>query len=168
MTYGKIIGLITVTGGESDYKNDYKFIIKYLRDIITEYDLKLMGIGYDPHNADGFLEDLESFGVPMIQITQSARFLNDGTEDIQLNVKSKKIKYDVKNELLTWSACNAKIVKNSFDEKKIDKEPKARTKRIDPIDALIDSHIAFMKLKKEESRDYDKEMKDYLEMMNWR
>ena len=71
-------GLITVTGGAMDFKNDYKFIIRHLRDLIAEYELKPLGIAYDPHNADGILSDLEEFGVPLMMITQSARFLNDG------------------------------------------------------------------------------------------
>ena len=87
---------------------------------------------------------------------------------IQLNIKSKKIEYDEKNELLSWSFSNAKVVKNSFGEIKIDKEPKAKTKRIDPADACIDAHVAYMKLGKEETIDVNKEMEDYLQKMNWR
>lgn len=159
--------LITVTGGQSTYKNDYKFIIKYLKDIIEKYDLELQGIGYDPHNADGFLADLEEFGVPLLEVKQSARFLHDGTEDMQLNIESKKIKYNKKEELLSYSVSNAKIVKNSFGEKKIDKEKNAKNKRIDPVDAMIDAHITQMKLKEEETVDYNKEMEDYLQTMGW-
>ena len=160
--------LITITGGQSDFKKDYKFIINHLKDLIQEYSLILKGIGYDPHNADTFLQDLEIFGVPLLQITQSARFLNDGTVDIQLNIESKKLKYEKTNGLLSWSACNAKIVKNSFGEKKVDKEPTAKTKRIDPIDAMIDAHIAFMKLSKDEKVDYKKQMEEYLKTMGWK
>lgn len=161
-------GLITVTGGVNEYKNDYKFIVNHLRDLITEYDLDLKAIGYDPHNADGFLADLEEFGVPLLSITQSARFLNDATVDMRLDVKSNKIEYDVENELLSWSFSNAKTVANSFGEIKVDKEPKAKTKRIDPVDACIDAHVAYMKLKEEEHVDTNKEMENYLKMMNWR
>lgn len=161
------LGLITVTGGESTYKNDYKFIIKYLKDILNEYNLQLQAIGYDPHNADGFLGDLEEFGVPLLEIRQSARFLHDGTEDMQLCIESGKIKYNKKEELLSYSVSNAKIVRNSFNEKKVDKEPNARTKRIDPVDAMINAHITQMKFKEAEKIDYDKEMKNYLETMGW-
>lgn len=160
-------GLITVTGGQTTFKNDYKFIIKYLKDIIEKYNLELQGIGYDPHNADGFLSDLEEFGVPLLEIKQSARFLHDGTEDMQLNVESRKIKYNKNEELLSYSVSNAKIVKNSFGEKKIDKEKNAKNKRIDPCDAMIDAHITQMKLKEEEKIDYNKEMEDYLNNMGW-
>lgn len=159
--------LITVTGGQDTYKNDYKFIIKYLKDIIKEYDLQIQAIGYDPHNADGFLSDLEEFGVPLLEIRQSARFLHDGTEDMQLCIESGKIKYNKKEELLSYSVSNAKIVRNSFDEKKVDKEPNAKTKRIDPVDAMINAHITQMKFKEKETIDYEQEMKDYLDTMGW-
>lgn len=141
-------GQITVTGGETDFKNDYSFIFKMLRDLIKTYQIKLGAIGYDPHNADGVMKDLESFGVPLLEIRQSCRFLNDATVDIQLLVKSGKIKYSREQQLFRWSVVNAITVSNSFDEIKIDKMPNARTRRIDPDDAWVDAHTAFMKLGK--------------------
>lgn len=158
------MGLITVTGDSGAYKNDYSFIIKHLKELQERYDLVYDGIGYDPHNADGFLNDLEEFGCPLLMITQSARFLNDGTVDVQLLVKSNQIEYDEDNELLTYSICNAKVVKNSFGEIKIDKEPRALTKRIDPADAGIDAHIARMKLASDKPVDMDKHLDDYFAM----
>lgn len=160
--------LITVTGGSGDFKNDYKFIINHLKCIQEEYDIKFLGIGIDPHNADGILGDLEEFGCPVLIVTQSARFLNDATVDVQLSVKSEKVKYNKENELLTWSVLNAKIVKNSFGEKKVDKEPKAKFKRIDPVDAWIDARTVMMKYKTKEVIDVQSELDKYLEMMKWK
>ena len=40
---------------------------------------------------------------------------------------------------------NAKTVANSFGEIKIDKEPRKINKRIDPVDAAINAHVAYMK-----------------------
>ena len=157
--------LITVTGGSSEFKNDYKFIISHLKKLIEEYQLNIKAIGYDPHNADGFLSDLEEFGVPLLEVTQSAKFLNDATLDMQLNIKSGNVEYNKYNELLSWSFTNAKIVANSFGEIKVDKEPKARNKRIDPVDACIDAHVAFMKFK--EDLNLEQEMNNYLEAMGW-
>ena len=158
-------GLITITGGYNDYKNDYKFIISYLRQVISEYDLDIKAIGYDPHNADGFLADLEELGIPLFEITQSAKFLNDATVDMQLNVKSEKIEYDKSNELLSWSFANAKIVSNSFGEIKVDKEKNHRNRRIDPVDACIDAHVAYMKF--EDDIDINAEMNNYMKAMGW-
>lgn len=157
--------LLTVTGGVNEYKNDYKFIIAHLKQIIEEYQLNIKAIGYDPHNADGFLSDLEELGIPLLEVTQSAKFLNDATVDMQLNVKSGVIEYNKFNELLSWSFSNAKVVANSFGEIKVDKEPKARTKRIDPVDTCIDAHVAYMKFK--EDINLDAEMESYLEAMGW-
>jgi phage terminase large subunit-like protein len=159
--------LVTVTGGANDFKNDYKFIINDLKRIRDEYDLKFTGIGIDPHNADGILADLEELGCPVIVITQSCKSLNDATVDIQLLVKSEDIDYNVNNELLTWSALNASIVRNSFDEIKIDKKPGARFKRIDPIDALIDAHACNLKNKTKEVVDVAGELDNYLKAMGW-
>lgn len=160
--------LITVTGGVNDYKNDYKFIIKDLKHIKEEYDITFLGIGIDPHNADGILAELEEFGCPVVIIVQSCKSLNDATTDMQLLVKSEDLEYNAKNELLTWSFLNAKIVRNSFDEIKVDKKPGKRFKRIDPVDACIDAHACKLKNKTKEVVDVDNELDKYLELMGWK
>lgn len=160
--------LITVTGGAGDFKNDYKFIIKDLKRIKEEYDLKFLGIGIDPHNADGIISDLEEFGCPVVIIVQSCKSLNDATVDIQLLVKSEDLEYHHGNELLTWSFLNAKIVRNSFDEIKVDKKPGQRFKRIDPVDAVIDAHAIMLKNKTKEVVDVESELDRYLIAMGWK
>ena len=140
-------GLITVTGGSSDYMNDYKFIVKHLAELKERYGLNFLGIGIDPSNASGVLQDLEEFGCPVVTITQSARNLNDATVAVQLLTKGKQLEYDKRNELLTWSMVNAAITRNSFEEIKVDKKPGQRFKRIDPVDAVIDAHALMLMTK---------------------
>lgn len=159
--------LLTVTGGFNDFKNDYKFIISHLKKLQEKYNLKFKGIGIDPHNADGVLSDLEDFGCPVVLVTQSCKSLNDATCEIQLLVKSNNIEYNRSNELLTWSFCNAAIVRNSFDEIKVDKKPGQRFKRVDAVDACVDAHAVLLKFKKKELISADDEMSKYLEYMNW-
>lgn len=159
--------LITVTGGSGDFKNDYKFIIRDLERIRDEYELTYLGIGIDPHNADGILSDLESFGCPVVVITQSCKGLNDATVDIQLLVRSNLIEYAESNELLTWSFLNARIVRNSFDEIKVDKKPGLKYKRIDPVDACVDAHAVMLKNKTVETVDVDDALTEYLRAMGW-
>lgn len=160
--------LITVTGGDGDFKNDYKFIIKDLKRIKEEYDINFLGIGIDPHNADGILSDLESFGCPVVIIAQSCKSLNDATVDMQLLVKSKSLEYFEDNELLSWSFLNAKIVRNSFDEIKVDKKPGQRFKRIDPVDACIDAHACKLKNKNSDTVDVEDALNDYLKAIGWK
>lgn len=66
-------GLVTVTETLGGIKTDYKYIIKYLEDLVKEYDLKPQLICYDPHNASAFLSDLEALGFDSISVTQTAK-----------------------------------------------------------------------------------------------
>lgn len=163
------MGLITVTGGAMDFMNDYKFIISTLADLRARFGLNFLGIGIDPHNAAGVMQDLEGFGCPVVTITQSARSLNDATVAVQLLTKSGALEYDQGNELLTWSMINAAIVRNSFEEIKVDKKPGARFKRIDPVDAIIDAHaVMLLNTAGAESVDVESELEDYLALMGWK
>ncbi len=132
-------GLITLTSDMYGIKTDYKAVIADLKRYIEEYDLKILECGYDNHNAATFLADLEKvLDCDLVEIKQSARSLHDSTIDFQLTVKAELIEYNQKNSLLTWSAVNATISQpNSFGEIKIDKM--TNTRRIDPIDAIIDA-----------------------------
>jgi phage terminase large subunit-like protein len=161
-------GLITVTGGSSDFMNDYKFIISHLAELREHYGLNFLGIGIDPHNAAGVMQDLEAFGCPVTLITQSARSLNDATVAVQLLTKGGQLEYDKANELLTWSMVNAAVVRNSFEEIKVDKKPGARFKRIDPVDAIIDAHALMLLTTGAEAVNYDDALADYLSLMGWK
>lgn len=161
-------GLLTVTGGAMDFINDYKFIISHLAELRDRFGLNYLGIGIDPANAAGVLHDLEGFGCPVVKITQSARSLNDATEAVRLRVKGAQLEYDQRNELLTWSMVNAAIVRNSFDEIKVDKKPGSRFKRIDPVDALIDAYaLMLLSTGAETPTDVAEALDEYLEMMGW-
>lgn len=156
-------GLLTATETLGGIKTDYKYIIAHLERLTEEYDLNIQLICYDPHNASAFLYDLESLGVDSLSVTQSARNLNDATVDFRLEVEAGNVQYDKDNHLLSWSIANAKVVSNSFGEIKIDKD--LTTKRIDPIDAIIDAWKVAM------TQEADVSMKEvteeYLEIMGW-
>ena len=165
-------GHITVTGGECDYMTDYKYIIGYLGELRKSLGLRFMGIGIDPANAAGVLQDLEAFGCQVVMITQSARNLNSATLDLRLLVKGRKIEYSRADELLTWSVINAATTKNSFGEIKIDKKltagHKEAYKRIDPVDALIDAY-ALMLISNGNTApvNVSEALDDYLKIMGW-
>ena len=168
-------GLLTVTGGATSYMTDYKFIISHLAGLRDRFGLNYLGIGIDPHNAAGLIQDLEALNEPkrpcgpVVIITQSARSLNDATVAVRLLIKGGQVEYDRTNELLTWSMVNATVIKNSFDEIKIDKKDGARFQRIDCTDAIIDAH-ALMLLNKEDTApvDVESELEDYLKLMGWK
>lgn len=165
-------GLVTVTETLGGIKTDYKYIIKYLEDLVREYNLKPQLICYDPHNASAFLSDLEAMGFDSISVTQTAKELNDATVDFRLEIlagnveiegmevgkEGNKIVVPV-DSLLVWSIANAKTISNNYGEIKIDKD--ITTERIDPIDAIID---AWKHAMKEEYRpDVNETVNEWLE-----
>lgn len=151
-------GLLTVTETLGGIKTDYKYILKYLEDLKEEYNLTFEKIGYDPHNADAFLSDLENICPVCVEIYQSHKYLNDATDDFRLEVKARNVHYDENNELLSWSITNAKTVSNSYGEIKIDKDK--RFKRIDPVDAVINAHKLLFKV--EVKTDINKSVERFL------
>jgi phage terminase large subunit-like protein len=163
-------GLLTVTGGETDYLNDYKFIISHLAELRERYGLTFKGIGIDVYNASGILQELsDQFGCPVVPITQSARNLNAATVEVRLLTKGGQLEYDRRNELLTWSMVNAAITRNSFEEIKVDKKPGARFKRIDPVDAVIDAHtLRLLNASQEPAVDTAAALDEYLALMGWK
>lgn len=136
-------GILTLTSGMYGVKTDYAKIIAELADLISTYNLKIIGVGYDPHNAAGFLAELEQIvSCDLTEIAQSARSLNDATQDFKLSVEAGIIQYDKQNALLSWSMVNAILnAPNSFGEVKIDKMTQAQ--RIDAVDAIIDAWKLF-------------------------
>ena len=141
-------GLLTLTSGLYGIKTEYRAVIEYIRKLIADYELRILGCGYDSHNAAAFLADLEEvLDCDLIEVKQSARALNDATVDFQLGVKAGLIEYDKANALMTWSVINATTVANSFDEIKIEK--KTMTKRIDAVDAIIDAYKLYFEVKRE-------------------
>ena len=154
-------GLLTLTSGAFGVKTDYKFIINHLKELIEKYEIRILEVGYDNHNASVFLQDLEFLACDLTEIKQSAKSLNDATVDFQLSVKANQLLYDKENDLLKWSIANATTTSNSFGEIKIDKQ--SQKYRIDPVDAVMDSWKIMLVNKNEYSA--DSEFDDWFEMM---
>ena len=88
-------------------------------------------------------------------------------------VVSGKVEYCRKDELLCWSVMNAAVTQNSFGEIKIDKRlvagKKKETKRIDPVDAVIDAYALMLVLEADAPPvNIDDELGSYLDLMGWR
>lgn len=156
-------GYLTLTEGVFGLKTDYKFIIAHLKKLIEDYDLNIIACGYDGHNASAFISDLEFLNCDLVEISQSAKSLNDATVDLQLSVQAKQIKYDRRNALLVWSFINAKTTQNSFGEIKVMKE--TNTERIDVVDSVIDAWKLAMANESSINYDAEKDMEEWLELM---
>lgn len=156
-------GQLILTEGVFGLKTDYKYIIQYLKDIIAKYEINILAVGYDPHNAAAFLADLDFLSCDLVEIKQSARSLNDATVDLQLSVEAGQVIINEKADLLMWSFANAKITQNSFGEIKVMKEQS--TEKIDPVDAVIDAWKLAMALDSSVNYDASQDTEEWLEIM---
>lgn len=157
---------LTLTSGMYGIKLDLKAIIETLQSLLANYNLKIIGVGYDPHNIAGILADLEQIlPCDLTEIPQSARSLNDATQDFKLSVDAGIIQYDRKNALLTWSVLNAVLnAPNSFGEVKIDKMSKRN--RIDAIDAILDAYKLFLTDKDNRNSEGEEALEAWLSALN--
>jgi phage terminase large subunit-like protein len=130
--------LVTKTTALGGIKIDYKEILKYVREQIRKYNLKLKYICYDQANVSAFLVDLEEFGVDCYDIYQNSKSLNDTTMDIKYEVEAGNIYFNRNDELLCWAMNNCELTPPKNGKVMLDKN--SRFKRIDPIAAWVDVH----------------------------
>lgn len=154
-------GLITLTDG---LRTDYKFVLEYLKQLIDEYNINVTEIAYDPYNAGMFIEDLSEICDKIVKITQSCKSLSSPTEDFRLNVIEGNVEFAKNDELLQWSLNNAYLVRNSFDEVKIDK--KSREDKIDAVDSIIDA-FKIVYNNDNSNIDLNKSLNDYFNRLGW-
>lgn len=156
-------GLLTLTSGNFGIKTDYKYITAHLSKLINDYNLDIIGCGYDPANASSFLSDLsEVIDCDLIEVKQTASELNDCTDDFRLSVKANQVIYDKANALLTWSIINAEVTQDSKSQIKVYKEK--TESRIDPVDAVIDAWKVYYESKSKNTYNVNKEIDDFLAM----
>lgn len=132
-------GLISLTdcNGVNGYILDYKFIADYLRRFIKSSQLTVLMLGYDAMGIGGIMQDLDEIPCEKVEIGQYPKSLNETCRNFQGNVAGRTVRYDIENELLSWSIVNAVSVINSKKELLIDK--KMQRNRIDPIDSVLDA-----------------------------
>lgn len=116
---------------------DFWAVINYIEKIVQEYELNVIAIGYDGHNASLLVAELENRDYDCIEIGQSCAKLDSPTIHFRDEVRVKHIWHN-ENLLMLWSLNNCEVDTNSFGEIKLSK--KTRFKRIDPIACCIFSH----------------------------
>ena len=130
-------GWLTATEANEGMIVDYWAMINYIEAVVLEYDLRVMEVCFDAHNAAITVAELERRGFECVQIPQSCAKLDEPTRNFQDLVKVGQIVHDG-NKLLAWSINNSEKDTNSFGEIKISK--KSRFKRIDPAATCIFAH----------------------------
>ncbi|PHA38979.1 terminase [Bacillus toyonensis] len=95
----------------------------------------------DPWNATQFMQDMEAEGYTMIEIRQGMATLSGPTKDFREQVYQKKVIHN-NNPVLNWAVSNAITRQDANENIMLDKSK--ATQRIDPIAAVINSHVRCM------------------------
>ena len=87
------------------------------------------------------MQDMEAEGYTMIEIRQGMATLSDPTKDFREQVYQKKVIHN-NNPVLNWATSNAITKQDANENIMLDKSK--TTERIDPIAAVINSHVRCM------------------------
>lgn len=144
--YDKFVkhGYLTLTDcdGQNGFIVDYKFMANFLKRFIKDNELKVRMICYDAMGIQGIMSDLDDIPAEKVEIVQTPKSMNETTRVFQGVVAARRLCYDKRNELLSWSVVNAVSVLNSKKELLIDK--RSVKNRIDPIDAVLDAFKGYL------------------------
>ncbi|MEH7296612.1 terminase large subunit [Bacillus altitudinis] len=143
-------GYCTITDKESGIIN-LQQVIDYMVDHITKNDLQVKGIFYDPYNISLFLNEIEQYGYPAIEVRQGVRTLSEPTKNFRLNVMDQRLLH-TNNPLLNLAINNA-ILKKVNDTVQIDKD--LNREKIDPIAALMNAYTEAMYHYEQNETDWD-------------
>ncbi|MEI4680039.1 terminase TerL endonuclease subunit, partial [Bacillus cereus] len=131
-------GWITVTPGSVV---DYNFVKEYIKTMESDNDFKIKEICADPWNATQFMQDMEAEGYVVVEIRQGMATLSGPTKDFREQVYQKKMIHN-NNPVLNWAIGNAVTKQDANENIMLDKSK--ATERIDPIAAVINSHVRCM------------------------
>lgn len=135
-------GLITVTEGS---QNDFSLVSKWFLDMVREYQIRPLWVGYDPWNSQYWIKEMEDLGFNMEKVRQGVYSLSEPMKQLEADLKNKVVVYD-NNPILKWCLSNtqAKVdVNGNIQPSKLN----SRYKRIDGTVALIIAYTVLNRYK---------------------
>lgn len=115
-------------------------VVDYILEHVEKNQLDVQGIYYDPYNASLFVNEIEPYDFPLVEVRQGVRTLSEPTKHFRNQVTDEKIKHSG-NPLLDVAVNNA-ILKEDNDAVQIDK--RKNREKIDPIAAGMNAYTDAM------------------------
>lgn len=119
-------GLVEFTEG---HRVDYNRVTQWFLNIVQQYNIRPLWIGYDKWNAQYFTEQMQSHGFEMVVVRQGYQTLSNPMKEMQVDLIEKKINYN-NNPILKWNLSNVAVkadengnirpVKNVSEKMRID------------------------------------------------
>lgn len=116
---------------------DYRYVQKYIDDIVEEYEWKVNAIYYDDWNAQQFANESADLGYITVKVIQGMKTLAPATMDFRILVYKKLVIHDG-NPVIGWAMGNAVTRKDHNANFMLDKDKSSQ--RIDPVASIMTSH----------------------------
>lgn len=122
---------------------DYAYVERWIMNFINDYELNVILFCYDPYGATQFAQNMENYGLTIVEVRQGFQTLSESTKDFRDYVyesggKHKKITH-LGDKVLSWAVGNAIAEMAANESIKLSKS-KSR-ERIDPIAAIITAFV---------------------------
>ena len=137
-------GYITLTDGS---KNDFSKVTEWFLHIVREYEIRPLWVGYDPWNAQYWVDEMEEAGFTLEKIRQGIYTLSEPMKQLEADLKNKDVVYN-DHPILKWCLANtqAKVdINGNIQPCKLN----SRYKRIDGAVALIIAYAVYNRYQKE-------------------
>lgn len=142
-------GHITATEGNVI---DYDYIRIAITDEIKRRFPLLQVVGYDPWNATKWAIDLESEGVPVMEVRQGFKTMSPACKELERLIIGRKLRHN-NNPVLTWAMDNLVVEQDPAGNIKPAKDKS--TERIDPAVAVIIAISAMLQSEAPEESAYE-------------
>lgn len=124
-------GWLTICPGE---RIDYRMMTERVISDVKEFDV--LGVGFDPWQAEATRQELEEAGVEMIEVRQGYQSLTDPSKELEAAVAAEEVAHGG-DPCLRWMAKNATVKCDNKDNICPVKPDRQTLKAIDGIVALI-------------------------------
>jgi phage terminase large subunit-like protein len=129
-------GLLTVCVGN---KVNYKDVTAWFESMIEKYDIRPLWVGYDPWNAQYWVEEMEAKGFVMEEVRQGYKTLSQPMKELEADLKAHKINYN-NNPILKWCLTNTTVKRDENDNIRPVKGQNQR-QRIDGMVSLLIAYV---------------------------
>lgn len=137
-------GLITLTNGS---QNNFSLVTDWFKQMVQVYGIRPLWVGYDPWNAQYWVDEMDEAGFTMEKIRQGVFTLSEPMKQLEADLKNHIVIYN-NNPILKWCLANtqAKVdINGNIQPCKLN----SKYKRIDGAVALIIAYAVLNRYKKD-------------------
>lgn len=120
---------------------DYKAVTNWFNNMVKEYEIIPLWIGYDRWNASYWIQEMKGYGFNMVEVAQGARTMSQPMKELAAELDMKSINYN-NNPILKWCLTNTSVKRDENDNIRPIKGANVR-QRIDGTVSLIIAYTVF-------------------------